>query len=808
MPFEPLTQEPEIQRRWMAEGAFRAKRSGELKAGSRTFYMLVMLPYPSGRIHMGHVRNYTLGDVVARFRRMRGFEVMHPLGWDSFGLPAENAAIKHGIHPAIWTRQNIADMKAQIQKMGISYDWEREVASFQDDYYRWNQWFFLQMWKRGDVFRAMRTVNWCEELGTVLANEQVVDGKDERTGFPVVQKPLEQYFFQTTKYADELLKDLDRLDWPENVKTMQRHWIGKSEGARLTFDLATGEPVEVFTTRLDTLFGVSFLALSTEHPLIERAAAADPALKAFCDAIAGQDRDERLKSEEKLGQRTALEAIHPFTGARVPVFAANYVLMDYGTGAVMGVPAHDERDHEFAGKNGLPVPKVIESESAWEKGVLVDSGEFTGLASDAAIDAMVAKLGGRASKAVTYKLKDWGLSRQRYWGTPIPTVHCPACGVVPEKAENLPVRLPEDVAFTGHGPSPLTTSRSFLDAPCPACGKPGRRETDTMDTFVDSSWYWLRYLDPRNDTLPFAKAESDAWMPVDLYIGGIEHATMHLIYARYFFKVLRDLGMVSGDEPFTKLICQGMVLKDGSKMSKSKGNIVDPDEVLSRYGADALRLFMIFAAPIEKELDWTGFEGIEGATRFLKRVARLVDEHAVTAGDLPAKDALSKDERALLTKLHQTIARLTDDLEKRYSFNTLVSGLMELLNTVAELPADAPHRGAVMQHALERFVLMLSPVAPHLAEQLWSQLGRPGLCMAAAWPDADLAFLEADEMLVVVQVNGKVRGRITVPSGATEEQRRAAALACAEVRPWVDGKEIAKVVVPPGGKLVSVVVKG
>jgi leucyl-tRNA synthetase len=839
MPFQPLTQEPEIQRRWLEAGAFRAKRAAELLPDSKTFYMLVMLPYPSGRIHMGHVRNYTLGDVTARFRRMRGYEVMHPLGWDSFGLPAENAAIKHGIHPAIWTRSNIQEMKGQIQKMGISYDWDREIASFQDDYYRWNQWLFLKMWERGDVFRAMRTVNWCEALGTVLANEQVVDGRDERTGHPVTQKPLEQYFFKTTKYADELLACLDGLDWPDNVKTMQRHWIGRSEGARLAFELDGGGQVEVFTTRLDTLFGVTFMALSTEHPVIEKAAETDAALKAFCDEVAAVSREERLTSDVKLGHRTALSVIHPFTGEKVPVFAANYVLMDYGTGAVMGVPAHDERDHEFAEKYGLPIPKVIEAESAWEHGTLVNSGEFTGLSTDDAVTAMVAKLGDRAGKTTTYKLKDWGLSRQRYWGTPIPTVHCDVCGVVPEKAEHLPVRLPEDVAFHGVGPSPLTTSRSFLDTKCPNCGRPARRETDTMDTFVDSSWYWLRYLDPRNTELPFAKAESDAWMPVDLYVGGIEHATMHLIYARYFYKVLRDLGLASGPEPFQKLICQGMVLKDGSKMSKSKGNIVDPDEVISRYGADALRLFMIFAAPIEKEIDWTGFEGIEGASRFLKRITRMVEDHLMTGGDrllavahdvppatshamarqspatasvtaasLPAKAQLSAEEKALLIKLNQTIARLTDDLERRYQFNTVVSGLMELSNALHDLPATAPHHDTVMHHALDAFVRLMSPVAPHLAEQLWSQLGGAGLCMQAAWPEVDPAYLEADEVLVVVQVNGKVRGRITVPAASTEDQRRAAALACPEAQAYLAGKELVKVVLPAGGKLVSIVVKG
>ena len=571
MPFEPLQQETQIQSRWMDARAFASPSAAALSEQAKKFYMLVMLPYPSGRIHMGHVRNYTLGDVVARFRRMKGYHVMHPLGWDSFGMPAENAAIKNNIHPAVWTRANIQEMKGQIQKMGISYDWEREIATFQEDYYRWNQWLFLKMWERGDVFRAHRNVNWCEELGTVLANEQVVDGKDERTGFPVVQKPMEQYFYAISKYSQELLDGHDQLDWPENVKAMQRHWIGRSEGARLSFDLTSGDTIQVFTTRLDTLFGVSFMALSTEHPVIEEAAKTDPALKAFCDQVAGMSREDRLMSDIKLGHRSAIEAIHPFTGEKVPVFAANYVLMDYGTGAVMGVPAHDERDHAFAVKYGVPILQVIAPTDGHEikadecfadDGVLINSGEFTGMTTDAAVKAMVESLGAaRAEQAITFKLKDWGLSRQRYWGTPIPTIHCPVCGVVPEKAENLPVRLPEDVEFHGRGASPLTTSRAFLDCTCPQCGAAATRETDTMDTFVDSSWYWMRYLDPKNDQAPFAKAEADAWMPVDLYIGGIEHATMHLIYARYFFKVLRDLGLASGDEPFKKLICQGMVLK-------------------------------------------------------------------------------------------------------------------------------------------------------------------------------------------------------------------------------------------------------
>jgi leucyl-tRNA synthetase len=817
MPYEPLVQEQQIQQRWAQGGAFRSPKAAELSEADKTFYMLVMLPYPSGRIHMGHVRNYTLGDVIARFRRMKGEKVMHPLGWDSFGMPAENAAIKNGIHPAKWTHANIAEMKGQIQKMGISYDWDREIATCTPEYYRWNQWFFLQMWKRGDVFRAHRNVNWCEELGTVLANEQVIDGKDERTGFPVVQKPMEQYFFHITKYADELLSGHDQLDWPDNVKAMQRHWIGRSEGAKLWFDLSTGDKVQVFTTRLDTLYGVTFMVLSTEHPFVEKAAETYPELKAFCDQVAAMSREDRLMSDIKLGHPTGIDAIHPFSGEKIPVYAANYVLMDYGTGAVMGVPAHDERDFAFAKKYGFAIPQVIapldgheikEGECFSDYGIAINSGEFTGLTSEATVEAMVAKLGDRAEKAVTCKLKDWGLSRQRYWGTPIPTVHCPDCGVVPEKEENLPIRLPEDVEFKGQGPSPLLTSKSFLECVCPQCGKPSRRETDTMDTFVDSSWYWYRYLDAKNEKQPFGKAEWDAYGPVDLYIGGIEHATMHLIYARYFHKVLRDLGLTSGDEPFHKLICQGMVLKDGFKMSKSKGNIVDPDEVIAQYGADALRLFMIFAAPIEKEIDWTGFEGIEGTTRFLKRVTRMVDEHQVTQDGLPAKEALTAAEKAQLVKLHQTLSKVTDDLSQRYQFNTLPSALMELANVLHDLPADSANRGPVMQHALSIFVRMMSPAAPHLAEQLWNTLGGEGFCMLASWPEADAAWLQADEVTVVVQVNGKLRGRVNLPAQATEDERKAAAQACADVLPHLEGKEIVKIIVPPGGKLVNIVVKG
>ena len=817
----PQTYESEIQKKWQQHKAFASPTSAEMQ-GKQKFYMLVMLPYPSGRIHMGHVRNYTLGDMVARFQRMKGAVVCHPLGWDAFGLPAENAAIQHGVHPAVWTRQNINDMKAQIIKMGISYDWDREIATCFPDYYRWNQWLFLKMWERGDVFRAERNVNWCPALGTVLANEQVIEGKYERTGDPVIQKPMEQYFLKITKYAEELLNDLDTIDWPDNVKAMQKHWIGKSEGAIVEFAIlpttqSASTPlttIKVFTTRLDTLYGVSFMALSTEHPLITTAAESDPSLREFCNRIASMSREDRLICETKEGHPTSIQVLHPLTNQPLPVFAANYILMDYGSGAVMGVPAHDERDNEFAKKYNLPIVQVIQTpnpDDPWEKGILINSQQFNGMTSDQAVTAMVNQLKGKAQKATTYKLKDWGLSRQRYWGTPIPTVHCPQHGVQPVAESQLPIQLPEDITFSGIGPSPLTTSTAFLNATCPQCQAPAQRETDTMDTFVDSSWYFLRYLDPKNQQLPFSKAEATAWLPIDLYIGGIEHATAHLVYARYFHKVLRDIGLTTCNEPFKKLICQGMVLKDGYKMSKSKGNVVDPDQVIEKYGADALRLFMAFAAPIEKEIDWTGFEGIEGATRFLKRVSRLVEEHCQQTQNqtpsLPPKPQMSTEEKKLMHKLHTATKHITDDLETRYQFNTVISSLMELLNDITALPKNSPNRPSIMHQALTTFIRLMSPAAPHLAEQLWEQTGGTGFCMHAQWPQADPAWLETDQQEIVIQINGKVRGRITLPSNATEQERKTAALSCPTAQPHLADKTIQKIIVPPSGKLISIVVK-
>ncbi len=859
MPFQPLLQEPAIQRHWIESGAFRAKRAADLLPDSKTFYMLVMLPYPSGRIHMGHVRNYTLGDVTARFRRMQGYEVMHPLGWDSFGLPAENAAIKNGIHPAIWTRANIEEMKGQIQKLGISYDWEREVASFQDDYYRWNQWLFLKMWERGDVFRANRTVNWCEALGTVLANEQVVDGKDERTGHPVTQKPLEQYFFQTTKYADELLACLDGLDWPENVKTMQRHWIGRSEGARMAFDLDTGEQVEVFTTRLDTLCGVTFMALSTEHPVIEQAAKSDPALKAFCDQVAALSREERLTSDEKLGHRSAVSAIHPFTGEKVPVFAANYVLMDYGTGAVMGVPAHDERDFEFAQKYGLAIPKVIESESAWDLGTLVNSGEFTGMKSEEAVTAMIAKLGDRAERTTTYKLKDWGLSRQRYWGTPIPIIHCPEHGAVPVPEKDLPVILPQDCVPDGSG-NPLHKHEGFhAGVVCPICGVAARRETDTMDTFVDSSWYYMRYCDPKNEQAMVADGAA-YWMPMDQYIGGIEHAILHLLYARFWTKVMRDLGLISVDEPFAKLLTQGMVLNHiysrkssqggveyfwpaevedtldatgkvtGAKlkqakgdlpagtlityegvgtMSKSKNNGVDPQDLIEKYGADTARLYTMFTAPPEATLEWND-AAVEGSYRFLRRVWNFCFKQSASTpiGAAGKNASLNKQAKALRREIH-TIFKQVDYDYQRMQYNTVVSGAMKMLNALEDFQNDGSAGSQwALREGLGILLRAIYPATPHLTHALWVDLAYAaefGDLLDAPWPKADETALLQDEIELVLQINGKLRGAIVVPATASREQIERIAIDSDVFQKLAGGQAIKKVIIVPG-RLVNVVV--
>jgi leucyl-tRNA synthetase len=839
--YKPQTVEKKWQERWRSTRAFEVTED----PSKPKFYCLEMFAYPSGHAHMGHVRNYTIGDVIARMKRMRGFNVLHPFGWDAFGLPAENAAIKNRTHPETWTLENIAHMKGQLQRLGISYAWEREVATCLPDYYKWNQWLFLKMQERGLAYRKRSSVNWCPSCNTVLANEQVVDGGCWRCGTTVTTRDLEQWFFKITHFADELLNGMEELgEWPEKVLTMQRNWVGRSEGARVRFPLETGGgEIEVFTTRIDTIYGANFIVLAPEHPLVQQfaEASADPkAFRANVSKFTSQDRSDRMTGEvEKEGFDTGRTAINPFTGKPVPIWVANFVLIDYGTGAVMGVPGHDERDFEFARKYNLPVTIVVQrpdaplnadtmTEAHAGEGALVNSGDYNGLAWQEANRRMTAEAETRGigHGTIQYRLKDWGISRQRYWGTPIPVVYCDKHGMVPLPYDDLPVVLPKTAEFSGRGDSPLGQIPEFVNTKCPTCGGPARRETDTMDTFVDSSWYFFRFCDPKNDELPFDPDKVGYWGPVDFYVGGVEHAILHLIYSRFFTRVFRELGMTHLGEPFTNLLTQGMVLKEGEVMSKSKGNVVDPDAMVEKYGADALRLYVTFVAPPEKEIEWSD-AGIEGSWRFLARVWRLVDSLADTIGGegipSPARLELNDAERALRRKTHETIRRVTLDLDPRVHLNTAVSGMMELVNEVyafcstsrcipvGEQPEQvgAVERQAtiaVLKEAIEALVRMIFPFAPHMAEELWEALGHPNGVGAAGWPEYDEAVAKADEIVVPVQVNGKLRGRLTVPAGTGEQQLREMALADPQVRPHIEGKEVKKVVVVPGGKLVSIVV--
>jgi leucyl-tRNA synthetase len=852
--YKPQTIEKKWQERWQRERTFEVTEDDPRPK----FYCLEMFAYPSGHAHVGHVRNYMIGDVVARMKRMRGFNVLHPFGWDAFGLPAENAAIKGGMHPEAWTLENIAHMKGQLQRIGISYAWEREIATCLPDYYHWNQWLFLKMLERDLAFRKRSNVNWCPSCNTVLANEQVVDGGCWRCGTPVTTRELEQWFFRITHYADELLDAADRLPgWPEKVLTMQRNWIGRSEGARVRFALedsgirAQGsggrgsgeslipeprspipETIEVFTTRIDTIYGANFLMLAPEHALLQRWAksAEQAGLAETLKRFQAQDRTARMTGEiEKEGFDTGRTAINPFTGLAVPVWVANFVLGEYGTGAVMGVPGHDQRDFEFARKYNLPITIVVQpdgdrltddalSEAYDGPGRLVNSGEFNGLSSQDAIEKMTAAAAERGigEGTVQYRLKDWGISRQRYWGTPIPVLYCEKDGMVPVPADDLPVLLPGTVEFSGRGDSPLAQIPEFVNATCPECGGPARRETDTMDTFVDSSWYFFRFCDPKNSDLPFDPDKVGYWGPVDFYSGGVEHAILHLIYSRFFARVYRDLGMTAIDEPFTRLLTQGMVLKDGQVMSKSKGNVVDPDDMIQKYGADALRLYVMFVAPPEKEIEWTD-AGLEGSFRFLARVWRLVDQvsDAIRGKDIPSFHGLSLDdaERALRRKTHDTIRRVTLDLDPRVHLNTAVSAQMELVNELyafcnrPDAPIERPATLAVLEESIEALVLMLSPFAPHMCEELWEHLGHTDRIVAAGWPAFDEAVAKADEIVVPVQVNGKLRTRLTVPADSTDDALRELALADPVVMKHLEDRTVRKIVVAgaPGSRLVSVV---
>ena len=812
--------EKKWQTYWEESGVFKT----EYDPSKEKYYVLEMFPYPSGNLHMGHVRNYSIGDVVARFKKMRGFNVLHPMGWDAFGMPAENAAIKNGVSPKDWTLDNIANMTRQQKELGLSYDWDREVATCKEDYYRWTQWIFQQFYKKGLAYKKEAKVNWCEHDHTVLANEQVIDGKCWRCDNDVVKKDLKQWFFKITDYADRLLDDLDTLgQWPDRVKAMQRNWIGRSEGTQFAFYVPKiDKSFEVYTTRVDTLFGVSYVVLAPEHPYVKELiqdASNKVELEAFIETLRNQSDIERTSTEaEKVGMFTGSYATHPITGKKVPIWIANYVLADYGTGAVMGVPAHDERDYAFAKKYDLPVNWVIQNtaqdldfaslDAAFtEDGILVNSGDFSGKTSEEARQALGDYFTeqGTGRKTVNFRLRDWLISRQRYWGCPIPVVYCEKCGeqLVPE--EQLPVKLPEDVSFDGGAISPLATSENFLNTTCPCCGGPARREIDTMDTFIDSSWYFLRYADARNDKEVFNKEIAKYWMNVDQYIGGIEHAILHLLYARFFVKVLHDIGLVEVDEPFKALLTQGMVLKEGSKMSKSKGNVVSPEEIIAKYGADTARLFILFAAPVDRDLDWSD-QGVEGSYRFLGRVWRIIDTYQ-QLGASGHHDSLSKDETALRRELHRAIKKVTEDLDGKFNFNTAISTVMELVNAMYQFKdSHESVQSDLAKELVEKLTLLLAPFVPHITEEIWHECGFEGSVHAASWPTYEESALVVDEVEVAVQVNGKVRDKLTVSVSLSKEELEAAAKALPRVQDVTEGKTVVKVIVVPK-KLINIVVK-
>ncbi|HGH0485803.1 TPA: leucine--tRNA ligase [Clostridioides difficile] len=772
------------------------------------YYTLEMFPYPSGKIHMGHVRNYSIGDVVARFKKMEGYNVLHPMGWDSFGLPAENAAIKHGIHPHKWTMENIEEMKEQLNLLGISYDWDKEVATSTPEYYRFTQEIFLKFLEHGLAYKKKSYVNWCPSCETVLANEQVVQGACERCKATVLKKDLEQWYFKTTEFAEELLNDLDILDgWPEKVKTMQKNWIGKSTGADLVFDIdGTDKSMTVFTTRPDTTYGVTYMVLAPEHELVKELVAGteyEADVEAFVQKMHTMTDIERTAADvEKEGMFIGRYVINPLNGKKVPLWIANYVLVEYGTGAIMAVPAHDERDRDFAEKYNLDIIDVITEDNK-----MINSEEFNGLDASEGFEGIIDKLEkeGRGKRTINYRLRDWLVSRQRYWGCPIPVVYCDECGIVPVKKEDLPVLLPTDVEFTGKGESPLTTSKQFMSTTCPHCGKPARREVDTMDTFVDSSWYFLRYVDSNNENEPFSKELVNRWHPVDQYIGGVEHAIMHLLYARWFVKAFKSMGMVDFNEPFKNLLTQGMVLMDGSKMSKSKGNTVSPMDIIDEYGADTARLFVLFAAPPERDLDWSE-QGVDGCFRFLNRVYRLVDELA----DVVKKDVefgeLNSQDKDMRYTIHSTLKKVTADLSEKFGFNTAISALMELINDMYKYKELDNINEAVIKEGVQTIVTIIAPFAPHLGEELWTMIGKEGSVFDIDWPKYDEKALVKDEIEVVVQVNGKVRGKLTVNSNISKDEMEKVALEDEKIKGLVEGKTIVKVVAVPK-KLVNIVVK-
>ncbi|WP_456399007.1 leucine--tRNA ligase [Mesoaciditoga sp.] len=806
------------QERWEKAGIFHTPKKSE----KPKYYSLVMFPYPSGSIHVGHVKNYTIGDVVARYKRMRGYNVLNPFGFDAFGLPAENAAISHGnIHPEEWTRKNIETIRSQIKKLGFSYDWDREVITCDEDYYKWTQWIFLKLYEKGLAYKKTGAVNWCPHCKTVLANEQVVDGKCERCGTPVVVKQLDQWYLKITDYAEELDEFLDKLDgWPENVKTMQRNWIGKSVGAEVNFKIAeSGKELKIFTTRPDTLWGVTFMAIAPESPLLEELTLEDKKteVEEFLAKIkAGKNRFERFSADApKEGVFLGTHAINPVNGEKIPIYVANYILYEYGTGAIMAVPAHDTRDYAFAVKYDLPIREVVSSDGCDlpydGDGILKDSGPFTGLNNRDAIEKIFEYLEENkiGKKAVNYKLRDWLISRQRYWGAPIPVVYCEKCGIVPVKEEDLPVKLPKDVKFDPTGKSPLSMDEEFLHTTCPKCGGPAIRESDTMDTFVDSSWYYLRYVNPKDEDKPFEKADVDAWLPVDQYIGGVEHAILHLLYSRFITKALRDAGVLSFDEPFKNLFTQGMIYKDGAKMSKSKGNVVSPDEMIEKYGADTLRLYILFMGPPEKDAEWQD-SGIEGVDRFVTKMWNLFEKILPLIREAKGKvdeEKLDDTEHELRLKLHSMIKKITQDIEGAFRFNTVVSGFMELVNTFTLYVNSTDEKSLnvdLLREFAEKFVPALSPFAPHIAEELWERMGKEPFVTNASWPTYDENALKARRVKMAVMVNGKVRAHVEVNPDLSDDEIVKIALENEKIKNALNGKEPKKTFVVKG-KLVNIV---
>ena len=821
--YSPQNIEKKWQAKWQVEHAYQT----EMDASKPKYYVLEMFPYPSGNLHMGHVRNYSIGDVLARYKTMEGFNVLHPMGFDAFGMPAENAAIKHGVKPSDWTYSNIENMKRQQREIGLSYDWNREVETCRPDYYRWTQWLFELFYKKGLAYKKKASVNWCNTCNTVLANEQVIDGKCWRCDDDVVKKDLSQWFLKITDYADVLLEDLkDLKGWPERVKTMQENWIGRSEGAEFSFAVPDfNEEIPVYTTCPHTVFGVTYVVLAVEHPLVDKLIKGrenEAEIRAFMDEVRNLSEIERTSSEsEKKGMFTGAYAVNPFNGKRVPIWITNYVLYEYGTGAVMGVPTHDERDWMFADKYNLPKVLVVNNmegtltldtmEGAYvDPGVLVNSGEFSGMDSEKAKPAIIKwieehKVG---TKRVNYRLRDWLISRQRYWGAPIPVIYCPHCGevLVPEK--DLPVKLPENVKFEAGAVSPLAQVEDFVNCKCPKCGGPAKRETDTMDTFICSSWYYLRYTDPHNMEAPFAKDKVNYWAPVDQYIGGIEHAILHLLYSRFFTKVLKDAGLVDFNEPFTNLLTQGMVIKDGSKMSKSKGNVISPEEIIGKYGADTARVFILFAAPPERDLEWSE-QGVEGAYRFLNRVWRIVGhfEETIKAGsDMYDVNTLTKEEKELRRILHVTIRKVTEDVRDRFNFNTAISSIMELVNAFYTFQDDKKVNSSLVREVSINLIKLLAPFAPHMTEEIWMNIAGEGSVHKTLWPKCDETALVMNEVEIVLQINGKVRDKIVIGANLSREEMQKIALGQQRVQDYVTGKTVVKVICVPK-KLVNIVVK-